>query len=112
MSDAGNGIFKFDPASLRVLVDEPGNKHVGTTQASFTVVRANGTIGDVVLGWSIMNQTADFRSTNGTVLFRDGQRRASFVIETVMDLTPEKEEEFLVVLSVLSGKYVDMIDQD
>lgn len=106
VNDAGNGIFRFSDESLRMTVDEPGSRHVGTTRASFTVVRENGTIGEVVISWEIANVTAssDFRSANGTVLFKDGERRKSFVVETVVDTVPEKEELFLVVLSVVRGK--------
>jgi G-protein coupled receptor 98 len=106
VNDAGNGIFRFSDGSLGMTVDEPGSRHVGTTRASFTVVRENGTIGEVVLGWRIANVTAslDFKSLNGTVLFKDGERRRSFGVETVVDTVPEKEERFLIVLSVVRGK--------
>ena len=106
VSDGGNGIFKFDAASLKKFVDEAGTTIVGTTKARFTVLRENGTIGVVVIGWSVRNESArvDLKSTNGTVMFKEGETKKSFTIETVVDLTPEKKEKFLVVLSVLSGK--------
>ena len=96
VSDGGNGIFKFDAASLKKFVDEAGT----------AVLRENGTIGVVVIGWSVRNESArmDLKSTNGTVMFKEGETKKSFTIETVVDLTPEKKEKFLVVLSVLSGK--------
>lgn len=108
VSDGGNGIFTFDAASLHKFVDEPGTKIVGTTKGRFTILRENGTIGVVVIGWSVRNDSAriDLKTANGTVMFRDGETKKSFTIETVVDLIPEKKEKFLVVLSVLSGKSV------
>lgn len=106
VNDAGNGIFRFTQGSLDLTVDEPGSRHVGTTRANFVVERENGTIGDVVIGWSIANFTAraDFKAVNGSVLFKNGERKNSFDVETEVDTTPEKEERFLVVLSVIRGK--------
>lgn len=106
VNDAGNGIFRFSKESLGMTVDEPGSRHVGTTRASFTVVRENGTIGDVTIGWRIANLSAnlDFKSANGTIVFKDGERSRSFVVETVVDTVPEKAEMFLVVLFPLRGK--------
>ena len=111
VNDAGNGIFRLSKESLGMTVDEPGSRHVGTTRASFTVVRENGTIGEVVIGWRIANLTAslDFKDSNGTVLFKDGERRSSFVVETVVDTVPEKEEQFLIVLSVVRGKALSLL---
>ena len=110
VNDAGNGIFRFSQGSLRKRVDEPGSRHVGTTRASFTVVRENGTIGEVVIGWTIVNLTAsvDFKDSNGTVLFKEGERMRSFVVETVVDDVPEKQERFLVALHVVRGKDVTL----
>lgn len=106
VNDAGNGIFKFDGSSLHYFIDEPGSPHVGTTKARFTVLRENGTIGTVVIGWSFGNDTTstDFIAVNGTVTFKNGERVKSFTVETVVDSVPEKEETFLITLSILSGK--------
>ena len=104
VNDAGNGIFRFSKDSLSMTVDEPGSRHVGTTQASFTVIRENGTIGEVVVTWRIANITTDFKAVNGSVLFKDGERRKSFIVETIVDTVPEKKERFLIVLSIGRGK--------
>ena len=108
VNDGGNGIFRFSHDSLGMTVDEPGSRHVGVTRVGFTVVRENGTIGEVVIGWEIANETAstDFKSANGTVLFKKSERTKSFVVETAMDTVPEKQELFLVVLSVVRGKVI------
>lgn len=105
VNDAGNGLFRFSDESLMLTLDEPGSRHVGSTRATFTVVRDNGTLGDVVVGWRIDNSSAsdDFKSANGSVLFKDGETRKSFIVETVVDTTPEKKERFLIVLSILQG---------
>ena len=108
VNDAGNGIFRFSHGSLGMTIDEPGSRHVGRTRAIFTVERENGTIGEVVINWEIANVTArlDFKSANGTILFKDDERSKSFDVETAVDIVPEKEELFLVVLSIVRGKVV------
>ena len=108
VNDAGNGIFRFSHGSLGMTIDEPGSRHVGRTRAIFTVERENGTIGEVVISWEIANVTAslDFKSANGTILFKDDERSKSFDVETAVDIVPEKEELFLVVLSIVRGKVV------
>ena len=108
VNDGGNGIFRFSHESLGMTVDEPGSRHVGVTRVGFTVVRENGTLGEVVIGWEIANETAsrDFKSANGTVLFKKDEQTKSFVVETAMDTVPEKAELFLVVLSVVRGKVI------
>ena len=108
VNDAGNGIFRFSHGSLGMTIDEPGSRHVGRTRAIFTVERENGTIGEVVISWEIANVTAslDFKSANGTILFKHGERSKSFDVETAVDIVPEKEELFLVVLSIVRGKVV------
>ena len=110
LNDAANGIFRFSEGSLSITVDEPGSRHVGRTRANFTVVRDNGTIGEVVIGWRIANLTAsvDFKHSNGTVLFKHGERMKTFAVETVVDTVPEKEERFLVVVSVVRGKKITL----
>ena len=108
VNDAGNGIFRFSHGSLGMTIDEPGSRHVGRTRAIFTVERENGTIGEVVISWEIANVTAslDFKSANGTILFKHDERSKSFDVETAVDIVPEKEELFLVVLSIVRGKVV------
>ena len=99
-SDAGNGIFGFDPLSLSNVVTEPGN-------VSLVVNRDGGTFDTVFVSWEIRElvggavgalATQDFNPASGQLEFTEGVAQQVLYLTTVNELVPELTEDFTVML--------------
>ncbi|MGB3167105.1 MAG: lamin tail domain-containing protein, partial [Alteraurantiacibacter sp.] len=83
----------------------------GTTAITFDVFRVGGTSGEVTVDYVAVfgaaftdaDATDFFGPTSGTVIFADGQRYATVMLEVAGDVVPEPNEFFDLVLSDATG---------
>lgn len=101
-NDDARGVFSFE--TLEQTISEPGNGAV--TSASFKVVRKVAFLGEVVVGWRVLNDSAssDLNPVSGNVTFAENDQEKTFSIKSLLDSTPEKDENFAIVLSIMSGE--------
>lgn len=104
-SDAGNGIFGFDPFSLSSSIMEPGS-------VSLLVNREQGTFETVLVYWEVRNKDIneslaleDFVDASGYLEFPPGITQENLTLVAIDELVPELLEEFVVVL--LSAEATD-----
>ena len=103
-SDAGNGVFGFDPFFLSNLISEPGN-------ISLMVIRERGTFETVLIYWEVREQSEegnlasdDFLPASGYLEFLPGVTEQDLILVTVNELVPELSEDFVVILlSAIAG---------
>jgi len=88
------GLLQLSSDSFSVDEDE------GTV--TITVIRSEGSYGDVSVDYSIVDETAvsgeDYLITDGTLYFSDGEIAQAIQIDIVDDNTVETSESFSVVL--------------
>ena len=53
------------------------------------VQRSRGTLGDIVIGWEIVNARGDLTPSSGEVFMKLGERRATFSVIAHNDLVCE-----------------------
>lgn len=101
-NDDARGVFSFD--AIKKSISEPGNG--ATTSATFKVVRKIANLGTVVVGWRVVNSSAsmDVSPVNGTMEFKEGLNEREFTINSLLDSHPEKDEVFVIELSIVSGE--------
>ena len=54
-------------------------------RAVFTVQRARGRFGDVLVNWTIVNATSDVSPTEGVLMFRENDAMATFTVYSTPD---------------------------
>jgi len=100
-SDAGNGIFGFDPLSLSNVITEPGN-------VSLVVNRDGGMFETVFVSWEVREvvggvigglATQDFNLASGRLVFAEDVAQLVLPLSTVDELVPELDEDFVVILT-------------
>ena len=100
-SDAGNGIFGFDPLSLSNVITEPGN-------VSLVVNRDGGMFETVFVSWEVREvvggvigglATQDFNLASGRLVFAEDVAQLVLPLSTVDELVPELDEDFVVMLT-------------
>ncbi|WP_168204113.1 Calx-beta domain-containing protein [Aliikangiella coralliicola] len=73
------------------------------SELTITVLRANGSFGDISLDYEFTNGTAingeDFNATNGTLFFADGETSQTITIGIVDDTQDETNESFEIALT-------------
>lgn len=108
-NDDANGVFSFAQDSLQIAigiynvlyirmqcvtmlvklyVDEipPGfSGDLTPYRAVFTVQRARGTFGDVIVNWTVVNPTSDISPIEGILSFRENDAMATFTIFSTAD---------------------------
>ena len=62
-------------------------------RALFNIQRARGQFGDVMVNWTVVNPTSDVSPTEGTVMFRENDAMATFIIYSTADNVQEKNYE-------------------
>ena len=72
-------------------------------RAVFTVQRTRGRFGDVTVNWTVVNPTLDISPTEGTVMFRENDAMATFIIYSTSDNVWEWDIECTSLL--ISGFY-------
>eukprot|EP00929_Paragymnodinium_shiwhaense_P000766 TRINITY_DN10099_c0_g4_i2.p1 TRINITY_DN10099_c0_g4~~TRINITY_DN10099_c0_g4_i2.p1 ORF type:complete len:868 (+),score=255.18 TRINITY_DN10099_c0_g4_i2:124-2727(+) len=96
-----NGILTFDREVWEVMVEK------GAHEEHITVLRRNGTKGNVTCTWWTEKLTAvpgvDYMESRGTLDFQHGQTHADLSIEIMPKRHGEKNDEFLVYLSEPTG---------
>ncbi|PFX17387.1 G-protein coupled receptor 98 [Stylophora pistillata] len=97
-NDDAYGLFSLASSSLTI--SEPGTGPV--TEAEFEIDRSGNTFGTVIVSWEILNVSAssDLSLVRGNVTFSDGDTRKTFKIKALLDSVPEKEETFVVKLTL------------
>lgn len=100
-NDDARGVFSFE--TVKQTISEPGNGAI--TSASFKVIRKVAFLGEVVVGWKVLNHSAssDLSPVSGNVTFAENDREKSFLISSLLDSTPEKDEDFKIGLTIISG---------
>ena len=103
-SDDAYGVVEFVAISTpNITLEEPSS---GTTAVSLELYRSEGIYDDIAIRWAITQDgvpASDFKAQTGLVSFKEGERKASFVIEVAADAIPELEEIFALTLSPFSG---------
>ncbi|CAD5123768.1 DgyrCDS12076 [Dimorphilus gyrociliatus] len=95
-SDLANGYFGFLDNHNIINIEEGQN-------ISFTVSRLRGRFGSVYIFWSIVvNNTYDFVSNNGSILFEEGESEHKIDISSVNDSFPELTKKYTLKLERLS----------
>lgn len=102
-NDDAYGLFSLASSSLTI--SEPGTGPV--TEAEFEIDRSGNTFGTVIVSWEILNVSAssDLSAVRGNVTFNAGDTRKTFKVKALLDSVPEKEETFVVKLT-LPGELV------
>jgi len=99
----GPGQFVFSAANYTV----SAGGGVGYSTALVTVVRTNGTTGNIAVNYNTVDGTAvngiKYLATNGVLTFGGGQSSQSFAVSIVNTATTEGTERFSVVLSNPAG---------
>lgn len=100
-SDAGNGIFGFDPLSLSNVITEPGN-------VSLVINRDGGMFETVFVSWEVREvvggvigglATQDFNLASGRLVFAEDVAQLVLPLSAVDELVPELDEDFVVMLT-------------
>lgn len=103
--DTVNAPGSFAFTATNYTVTEGGG--LGYSTVLVTVVRTNGTYGDVSVAYATSDGTAisgfKYIPTNGVLDFADGESTASFLVSVVNTTTAEGPEFFNVGLSVATG---------
>ncbi|XP_033109462.1 adhesion G-protein coupled receptor V1-like [Anneissia japonica] len=106
------GLVSIQPQSRQVLIGEPQSVYDGSAIVSLT--RGNGIFGEIMVNWQLDPRDASvFAQTFGSVVFSDGQRDATIVLQTLDDQTPELKRVFTLRLSsVVGGATIDAGNAD
>ena len=100
-SDDPNGVVGLQQFPRGLLVEE-GDELV------VDVFRSAGTVGTVTLTWAISPpDTSIFVTTTDSVVFTDGQTRASITVQTLADQTPEVARLFSLTIVSTSFASID-----
>ena len=93
------GILDFDSRTITI------NESRGWVE--ITVLRTMGARGEVCLDYNTSNGSAvdgvDYHSTEGSLVFQDGEKEKSFFVQIIDDIIPELDVEFYVHLSNARG---------
>ena len=104
-SDAGNGIFGFDPLSLSNVITEPGD-------VSLVVNRDSGLFDTVFVSWEVRElvggvvgglATQDFNPASGRLVFAENVAQVVLPLSAVDELDPELDEDFVVMLTMATA---------
>ena len=103
--DTVNGPGQFQFSATNYTVTTGGG--VGYATALVTVLRTNGSSGNISVNYSTLNGTAisgiKYLATNGVLNFGGGQSSQSFAVSVINTATTEGTENFSVVLSNPTG---------
>lgn len=97
VNDNAGGVVGFQSTDTQTISEDL------QTATTFIVQRTESTIGEIIIGWSVMdsnNQLAidDFNPPNGTVTIPDGENQVTLAITAYNDVLPEEAEVFTVTI--------------
>ena len=104
INDNAGGVVRFQSTENQTISED------SQTTATYTIERVESTLGDLTIGWSILdsnNQLAvsDFSSANGTVSLAAGESEVDLVVKAFDDSLPEEAEMFTVIVDqVVNGE--------
>ena len=99
-SNDPNGVISLQQFPQGLLVDEG-------TELRVDVFRSAGTVGTVTATWTLTPPDSSvFVTTSDTVVFTDGQTRATIAVQTLTDQTPEVARLF--TLAVVSTTFASV----
>ena len=112
-SDNPGGVVMFNTSSINATISEDAG--TGDTTATFIVERSMGAVGNITVGWSVVDSqnnsaTADFSPPTGNITILDGESQAVLEITPFDDSLPETPEVFMVMLHAIVdglGKLAD-----
>ena len=102
INDNAGGVVRFQSTDTQIISEDD------QTSGIFTIIRTDSTLGNIIVGWSILdtnNQLAsnDFNPANGTVTLPAGDSQVNLTITALDDSVPEVAEAFTVTIDEIVG---------